>query len=96
MAVSYKHKCYKCKKNYVLITSRQTYIICYDCQKSSLQGKITDPKYKKLFNIPEDYYKDNIFLRNIKGNYLKYGNITEAQETTFQKVVARIRSEKRA
>ncbi len=88
MRVQYKQKCIKCKKNYVLATSRQQYVLCYDCQKSSLVGEIKDPVFKKLFNIPEEFYKENAFLRNIKSNYLRYGGITEAQFTAFEKVVA--------
>lgn len=94
MRVQYKQKCIKCKKNYVLATSRSSYVVCYDCQKSSLIGEITDPFYKKLFDIPEAYYKDNSFLRNIKVNYLKYHNLTDAQIVAFEKVVQQIKEKK--
>ena len=87
MRFQFKHKCFKCKKNYVIVTSSQNYVTCYDCQKSSLMGEIKDPVFKKLFNIPEDYYKNNMFLRNIKANYLRYNNLTENQIAAFKKTV---------
>ncbi|MGV8086877.1 MAG: hypothetical protein ACP5N1_04560 [Candidatus Woesearchaeota archaeon] len=96
MRVQYKQKCAKCKKNYVLATSRTSYVLCYDCQKGTLSGEITDPAFKKLFDIPEEYYKENAFLRNIKANYIKYGSLTESQYTAFNKVVEKIKEDKKA
>ena len=93
MRIQFKQKCVKCKTNYVLTTSSRSYVICYDCQKDSLMGEITDPVYKKLFNIPEEYYKTNAFLRNIKANYLKYKNLTEKQILAFKKTVEKIRKD---
>jgi hypothetical protein len=95
MRVQYKQKCVKCKKNYVLATSRTSYVLCYDCQKSSLVGEITDPVYKKLFDIPEEFYKTNSFLRSIKANYLKYHSLTGAQVSAFEKVKAQMKDEKK-
>jgi len=76
-----------CKKNMVLITGRNQFPICYDCQKKELSGEIKDPKMKKLFNIPEEYYKQNGFLRAIKSNYLKFGKLTDKQIDAFKKTV---------
>ena len=87
MAISYKQKCMRCKKNYILANYRTRYATCYECQKKELNGEIKDPKLKKMFDIPEEYYKENSFLRNIKINYLKYENLTEKQVETFKKVV---------
>ena len=94
MAIKYKHKCNRCKKNYVTVTSRQRFILCYDCQKSELEGDIKDPKMKKLFNIPEEYYKENGFLRNIKVSYLRFGKLSEKQIETFKKVVKKMDEER--
>lgn len=96
MAVKYKQQCYRCKKNYVLATWRQKYVICYDCQKKELAGKIKDPKMKKFFNIPEEYYKENSFLRDIKINYLRYENLTEKQVEAFKKTVQNIKERKKS
>ena len=85
--IKYKQKCIRCKKNYVATTRRNRYVLCYDCQKNELQGKIKDPKMKKLFNIPEELYKENAFLRDIKINYLRYRNLTEKQIEAFRKTV---------
>ncbi|MCK4521027.1 MAG: hypothetical protein KAU20_00510 [Nanoarchaeota archaeon] len=91
MAIQYKQKCCVCKKNFVTITSHQRYAVCYDCQKKELKGNIKDPKMKKLFNLPEEYYKENSFLRSIKINYLKFGKLTDKQIAAFKKVVKGIR-----
>ena len=94
MAIVYKEQCKRCRKNYVKVTSKQKYPLCYDCQKDELKGKIKDPKMKKLFNIPEEYYKDNIFLRNIKINYLRYDSLTDKQIEAFKKAVKRYKQKK--
>ena len=83
--VSYKQRCARCKKNYVLV-SRNQFPICYDCQKAELSGVIKDPKMKKLFDIPEHLYKENGFLREIKMKYLRFGNLTEKQIEVFARV----------
>lgn len=87
MAIIYKKLCYLCKKNYVVVTSKQNYVTCYDCQNKELSGEIKDPKMKKFFNIPEEYYKKNYFLRNIKIAYIKYGELSEKQIEAFKKTV---------
>ena len=95
MSISYQQKCAKCKKNFVTVTWRQRYPICYECQKSELQGKIKDPKMKALFDIPEEFYKVNLFLRNIKSNYLRFENLTDKQIDAFKKTVQKLREKKK-
>jgi len=90
----FKQKCNICKKNYVLMTRRSNYPVCYDCQKEQLSKKITDPEMKKIFDIPEDFYKESPFLRDIKINYLRWGKLSEAQVEAFKKVVNKIYNEK--
>lgn len=87
VVIKYKVKCCKCRKNYVIATTRTKYPICYECQKNELQGDIKDPKMKKLLNIPEKLYKKNYFLRNIKINYLKWGKLSDKQIEAFKKAV---------
>jgi hypothetical protein len=82
----YKQKCAICKKNFVLM-SGHGFPICYDCQKQELQGAIKDPEMKKMFDIPEEFYRQSYFLRSIKVNYLKFGKLTEKQIEAFKKVV---------
>ena len=91
MTINYKSKCISCKKNYVLMTYKQRYPICYDCQKKELEGEIKDPKMKKLFNIPEEFYKQNAFLRSIKINYLKYGELSKKQIEVFKQVIEKLK-----
>lgn len=87
MALRFKQKCNRCRKNYVLVPRMQSYVICYECQKKELGGEIKDTKMKKFFDIPEKFYEENSFLRSIKINYLRYGNLTEKQIEVFKKVV---------
>ena len=94
MAVRYQQKCSRCRKNWVTISSRQKYAICYDCQKSELEAEIKDPAMKKMFDIPEELYKKNSFLRSIKVNYIRYGKLTEKQIEAFKKVVKKAKEEK--
>lgn len=95
MATKYKQLCAKCRKNYVTITWRQRYPVCYDCQKKELEGEIKDPKMRKMFDIPEELYKNSSFLRDIKINYIKYGRLTEKQVEAFKKAVERDKEEAR-
>jgi hypothetical protein len=89
--VRYQQQCYRCKKNYVLITFRDRFPVCYDCAKSELNKKIKDPAMKKMFNIPEDFYKENPFLRSIKLNYIRYKDLSEKQIEAFKTTVARMK-----
>jgi len=58
-----------------------------------MQGEIKDPETKKLFNIPEEFYKENSFLRSVKINYLKYGQLSEKQVEFFKKTVQKMKEE---
>jgi hypothetical protein len=94
MMMSYKQLCCRCRKKYVVVTWKDKYPWCYDCQKSDMQGEIKDKKIKKLFDIPEELYMESRFLRNIKINYLRYGRLSDAQVSAFKKVVKEIKAEK--
>jgi len=94
MATNYKMLCCRCKKVYELVTWKQKFVICYACQKKELHSKIKDPEMKKLFDIPEDFYKKNGFLRNIKINYIRYGELSERQIEAFKKTVKLLKSKK--
>ncbi|MFA5176041.1 MAG: hypothetical protein WC413_02165 [Candidatus Nanoarchaeia archaeon] len=91
MAIKIKKLCGNCKKNYVVTTSNQNYVVCYDCQKESLKKEIKDPKMKKLFDLPEEWYKESSFLRSVKLYYLKFGTITEKQLEYFKKAVEKLK-----
>ncbi|MBU0614507.1 MAG: hypothetical protein KJ601_00265 [Nanoarchaeota archaeon] len=86
MAIQYKQKCYACKKNYVTVTRRQPFAMCWDCQEKELSGEVKDPEMKKMFDIPLEYYKKSSFLRDIKSRYLRFGALTENQIKAFKKV----------
>ncbi|MBW2986009.1 hypothetical protein KY333_01430 [Candidatus Woesearchaeota archaeon] len=91
MAARFKQKCAKCKQNWVLITWKQRFPICYECQKPEMQGEIKDPAMKKMFKIPEEFYKENMFLRSIKVNYLRFGQLSEKQIEAFKKTVKKMK-----
>ena len=94
MRPQYKQKCVRCRKNFVIVTRSQRYAVCYDCQKNEMGAAIKDPKMKKLFGIPEEFYRENAFLRDIKMNYIRYGNLTEKQIEAFKKTVEKMKEEK--
>ena len=52
-----------------------------------MTGEVKDPKMKKMFDIPEEFYKNNSFLRDIKIKCLQWGELTERQIAAFKKVV---------
>ncbi len=89
---SYKERCRRCKKNMVIVSSRSQYPLCYDCQKGELDKEIKDPKMKKMFDIPEDFYRQSSFLRSIKSNYLRFGKLTDKQIDFFKKVVEEVKA----
>ncbi len=89
--ISFKQLCSRCKKNYVLSTSRDRFPVCFDCHKNELAGEVTDPAMKKFFDIPDDFYKENTFLRSIKINYLRYGKLTDPQTAAFTKTVEKMK-----
>ncbi|PIN75830.1 hypothetical protein COV18_01460 [Candidatus Woesearchaeota archaeon CG10_big_fil_rev_8_21_14_0_10_37_12] len=93
MAITFQQKCMRCKKNYVTVSRRQNYAICYDCQKGELSGKISDPNMKKMFDIPEECYKKNSFLRDIKLKYLRQGELTDKQIEVFKKVADELQAD---
>lgn len=91
MAVQFKQKCFKCKKNWVLVGKGQRFVVCYDCQKDELKKPIKDPKMKKMFDIPEEFYRKNAFLRSIKSNYLRFGKLSDKQIEAFKKAVDKMK-----
>jgi DNA-directed RNA polymerase subunit RPC12/RpoP len=94
MAIRYKKKCSRCKKNYVPATSRTRYAVCFECDSKNLKGEITDPMMKKFFDIPHELYVENQFLRSIKINYLRYGSLTDRQVEAFKEVVKKLKQKK--
>ncbi len=93
MSRSYKHKCYKCKTNYVMVTWKQKFPVCYECQREDLMRPVEDPEMQKLFDIPEELYKESSFLRDIKMKYLHFGSLTDNQIEAFKEVVSKMLEE---
>jgi len=97
MVIKYKQKCERCKTNYVAVSSwrQRRPIICYECEKKEMEGEIKEPEYKKLLDIPEELYQQNLFLRRIKINYLKYHSLTEPQKEAFKRTVEDLKKKKK-
>lgn len=87
----YKILCYKCKKNYVPASWSDKFVTCYDCVKRELSAPIQDPQMKKMFDIPEEYYKENAFLRNIRLSYIRYNSLTDRQIGAFKETVKKLK-----
>ena len=60
-----------------------------------MNKEIKDKKMKKFFDIPEEFYKENAFLRNIKVYYLRTGELSEKQIEAFKKTVNNLKKEKK-
>lgn len=78
----------------VVVTPSVRFALCYDCQKDELHQEIKDNKMKKFFDIPEEFYKESLFLRSIKINYIKFGKLSEKQIEWFKKVVNEMKTKK--
>jgi hypothetical protein len=47
-----------------------------------------------MLDIPEEFYKENYFLRSIKVNAIKYQSLSEKQIAAFKKTVKEMMEEK--
>lgn len=84
--ITYQQRCGRCKKNFVMVSRGAQFVTCYQCQKAEMSGEIKDAKMKKMFDIPEELYMKNAFLRDIKIKYLRFGTLSDKQIEIFKKV----------
>ena len=56
---------------------------------------IGDKKFKKLFDLPLDLYKENAFLRSVRYQYGRFGGITDKQLEAFKKAVQELTKKKK-
>ena len=94
MRYSYKQKCIVCRKNHALVTWKNRVPVCVECKMKEIDKPITNPKYKKLFNIDKALYEKSGFLRNIKSSYIRFGELSEKQIDMFKKVVEDVKNKK--
>ena len=85
--MAYQQRCIVCKKSMVLITYYKQRPVCLPCEMKDISDEITEPKWKKFFDIDPELYKRSSFLRSIKRNYLRQGMLTAKQKEMFLKVV---------
>lgn len=88
----YKQLCAICRKNHVLIITRNQFPICTSCSMRQISKPIEDEKFKKLFDIDEKLYEESSFLRSIKSNYLRFGSLSEKQVEVFKRVAEELKS----
>ncbi len=58
-----------------------------DCEMKVVEQEVEDKEFKKLFQIPIEWYKENSFLRSIRYQYGRWGSLTEKQIEAFKKTV---------
>lgn len=88
----YKQLCAICRKDHVLMTTRGQFPICTACSMREISKPIEDEKFRKMFDIEQALYEKSSFLRSIKGNYLRFGGLSDKQIETFKKVVEELRN----
>ena len=60
-----------------------------------MTGEIKDAAMKKMFDIPEELYMKNAFLRDIKIKYLRFGSLSDKQLDAFKKVSKELKEKKK-
>lgn len=53
--------------------------------------EIKNPKYKKLFDIPKEFYEGSFFLRSVRDYYDRAEKISKKQEQAFKKTVEELK-----
>jgi hypothetical protein len=92
--VSYKQRCSLCRKGWALVHSgRQRFAICSACEMKVVDQKIEDSSFQKLFDIPRDWYEENSFLRSVRYQYGRFGDLTDKQIAAFKKTVKEKKAE---
>lgn len=87
--------CVICRKNMALMSYKKRFPICVECELKQIDEKVEEPKFKKLFDIPLEFYRETPFLRDIKRKYLMTGFLTEKQVSAFKKTVGELKKEKK-
>lgn len=84
----YKQRCGLCKKNWALMsTGYQRFPVCIDCQMKQVDKPIKNASMKKLLGIPREWYLENHFLRSVRYQYGRFGDITQKQAEAFKNAV---------
>jgi len=92
--VQYKERCKLCKNEWALVNYRVRFPVCLKCQMKQLNQEVTDPEFKKMFDIDKDLYEQSSFLRDIKIKYIRFGQLSEKQIETFKRVAKEMKEAK--
>ena len=77
-------------------SGRTRIAICLECEMKEVQQPVESSQMKKLFDIPLDWYRENPFLRSVRYQYGRYGQLTTKQIEAFKKTVKELREGKKA
>ena len=66
---------------------RQRFVVCMECEMKEVKKPVKDEKFKKMFDIPIEWYKENHFLRSVRYQYGRYEELSENQIEAFKKTV---------
>ena len=92
--VSYKQRCALCKQHCVLISSLKTrFPICSVCEMKEVEKPVEDPAFVKMFDVPREWYEKNSFLRSVRYQYGRFGELTEKQIAAFKRTVKEMREQ---
>ena len=92
--VQYKERCKLCKNEWALVNYKVRFAVCLKCQMKQLNQKVTDPEFKKMFEIDKELYEQSYFLRDIKIRYIRFGQLSEKQIETFKRVAKEMKEAK--
>ncbi len=76
-------------------SGRSRFAVCIECEMREIKKPVNDAMYKKLFDIPSDWYKENHFLRSVRFQYGRYGDLSEKQIEAFKKTVKEMKEGKK-
>lgn len=76
-------------------SGRSRFAVCMDCEMKSIREPVKDSAYRKLFDIPLDWYKENPFLRSVRFQFGRFGELSEKQVEAFKKTVKELKEEKK-
>ena len=65
-----------------------------ECEMKTVNEPVEDAKFVKMFDIPLEWYKENPFLRSVRYQYGRFGDLSDKQIEAFKKTVKEMKKEK--
>ena len=60
-----------------------------------IEKPIDDPAYKKLFDVPLAWFEKNSFLRSVRYQYGRFGDLTEKQLVVLKKTLKEMKAKEK-